>query len=101
MTRWDLNDAETHEPWGMPAPLPWDRARLQAYYDAHGINEDGSYREEENDGAESPANTQSEPSNRGDNLKNHYDYCAINHPESLKDQWKDKEGHSFSDKEFS
>lgn len=32
---------------------------------------------------------------------NHYDYCKINHPDCLCNQWKDDEGWSFTHGEFS
>ena len=33
-------------------------------------------------------------------FKNHYDYCKIDHPESVRDQWKDENGFSFQSNEF-
>lgn len=38
---------------------------------------------------------------RGDGLKNHFDYCAAHQPEYNKQNWKDDEGYSFSPGEFS
>lgn len=34
-------------------------------------------------------------------LLNHFDYCAVHHPEHNRENWKDDEGHSFSPGEFS
>lgn len=34
-------------------------------------------------------------------MLNFYDYCTKNHPEMKDDIWKDEEGYSFHDREFS